>query len=117
MHTASTLHMLESVFVSSITDQSFPRQLKNLPLGQHGRNEGAFLQKLWGLTGLICGSINLDLSEWPQGSAEPDGPQQAAHAPQGGGAGGPVMGMNPLVGHKVDRYWADVSPSVAKSQI
>ncbi|EIE24883.1 hypothetical protein COCSUDRAFT_46996 [Coccomyxa subellipsoidea C-169] len=42
-----------------------------------------------------------------KGSAEPDGPQQAAHAPQGGGAGGPVMGMNPLVGHKVDRYWAD----------
>lgn len=43
-----------------------------------------------------------------QGSAEPDGLQQTGHVPQAGNAGGPVMGMNPLVGHKVDRYWAEV---------
>ncbi len=43
-----------------------------------------------------------------QGSAEPDGHPQVAHAPQAGIAGGTVMGMNPLVGHKVDRYWAEV---------
>ncbi|BDA49275.1 Protein EMSY-LIKE 3 [Coccomyxa sp. Obi] len=42
-----------------------------------------------------------------KGSAEPDGHQQAVHVPPAGIAGGPVMGMNPLVGHKVDRYWAE----------
>ena len=41
-----------------------------------------------------------------QGSAEPEG-----HTPPGGPSApgeGQLMGMNPLVGHKVDRYWADV---------
>lgn len=49
-----------------------------------------------------------------QGSAEPDGhPQAAAHGPLAGAtAGGAVMGMNPLVGHKVDRYWAEVRAPV-----
>ena len=38
-------------------------------------------------------------------SAEPDG--QAGQVNGRGGRG--VMGLNPLVGHKVDRFWADVS--------
>ena len=38
-------------------------------------------------------------------SAEPDG--QAGPVNGKGGRG--VMGLNPLVGHKVDRLWADVS--------
>ena len=38
-------------------------------------------------------------------SAEPDG--QASLVNGKGGRG--VMGLNPLVGHKVDRFWADVS--------
>ena len=38
-------------------------------------------------------------------SAEPDG--QAGLVNGKGGRG--VMGLNPLVGHKVDRFWADVS--------
>ena len=40
-----------------------------------------------------------------QGSAEPEAP--GAGPASAGGEGG-VMGMNPLVGHKVDRYWAEV---------
>ena len=38
-------------------------------------------------------------------SAEPE--TQAG--PMNGKAGRGVMGLNPLVGHKVDRFWADVS--------
>ena len=37
-----------------------------------------------------------------QGSAEPEAP---AVGPTAAGGEGAVMGMNPLVGHKVDRYW------------
>ena len=39
-------------------------------------------------------------------SAEPE----AQAGPMNGKAGRGVMGLNPLVGHKVDRFWADVSP-------
>ena len=38
-------------------------------------------------------------------SAEPE----AQAGPMNGKAGRGVMGLNPLVGHKVDRFWADVS--------
>ena len=31
-----------------------------------------------------------------------------------GKAGRGVMGLNPLVGHKVDRFWADVSPHACR---
>lgn len=48
---------------------------------------------------------------FPQGSVEPDGQPGSVHAAQLGTAGAPVMGMNPLVGHKVQRYWAEVRSS------
>ena len=42
-------------------------------------------------------------------SAEPDG--QAGLVNGKGGRG--VMGMNPLIGHKVDRLWAEVGTTCA----
>ena len=40
-----------------------------------------------------------------KGSAEPEAQAGLVN----GKAGRGVMGLNPLVGHKVDRFWADVS--------
>lgn len=42
-------------------------------------------------------------------SAEPEGHAGMANGKAGRGAS--VMGLNPLVGHKVDRFWADVGSS------
>ena len=43
-------------------------------------------------------------------SAEPE----AQAGPMNGKAGRGVMGLNPLVGHKVDRFWADVSAHASR---
>jgi len=42
-------------------------------------------------------------------SAEPEGHAGMANGRSGRGGQGVTVGLNPLVGHKVDRFWADVS--------